>query len=166
MNQKPGKTRVQSSAPRYYRATDLMLAAVEYTRKGMPNRAAKALAAAATDRQVVNAMEQLGDQQQDLQDQDFMKQQNQNPDQEQQTARALTRLIKAGQEQMQDDAEDDDMDSDQDDVETAGEMDSDQDDLDLEMDDDDQDPQAEAAVQASVQSRLARAARNREKRAK
>lgn len=164
---KTGKKQVRaSSAPRYYRATDLMLAAVEYTRKGMPIRAAKALAAAAADPHVVRAMEQLGDMQQDMQDEDFAPE---KVDHEQETSRALSRLIKASQQdEMHDEPTMDDDDQDADDQQEAGmddHDDQDDDSLDLGMDDKDQDPQAEAKVQASVRSRLERAARNRKRRA-
>ena len=68
---KPVKANTSVTKPQYFKAIDLLLAAVEYTRKGMPNRAAKALAEAAQDQQIDDAMNQLNDQQQDLQDQNF-----------------------------------------------------------------------------------------------
>lgn len=163
----------ERATPRYYRATDLMMAAVEYTRKGQPVRAAKALAMAAQDRYVVRAMEQLDDQQQDMKDaafqqkgenQNMQEQQEQSPqDQQQQTARTLSRLIRASQERMQEqDQEQDEQDEDeQDQDENQG-----QDDLDLGLEQDEEPDQdeGEGSVQASVRDRLARARRNKAKR--
>lgn len=175
---KPVKANTSVTKPQYFKAIDLLLAAVEYTRKGMPNRAAKALAEAAQDQQIDDAMNQLNDQQQDLQDQNF----DQDPQgvdfdqQQQQTSRALARLIKASQQQVAEDqsdeddpdedgdAEEDD-DGDGDGKETADADSDDADDLSFGLDDEDQDSQdGEMAIQASVQARLSRAARNKTRR--
>lgn len=163
-------------APQYFRAVDLMLAAVEYTRKGMPNRAAKALAEAAQDQQIDDALLQLNDQQQTLQDADFEQQQapQQSLDMQQQTSRALARLIKASQQQVaegQDDEEEDEDDGaefDEDEVEEGDDAetaDLDEDDLSIDLGQEDQEDEAgEMVVQASVQARLSRAARNKARR--
>lgn len=168
------RTKVKASVPRYFKSLDLMLASIEYARKGMPNRAAKALSQAAQDPEVDQAIQQLSDQQQQLQDQDFQMQQQQNQDQgTQQMSRALARLIKASQQQ-QTEGDDQDEDGDEQDAdcetsgsEMSGEDDFDsEDDLDIAMDDDDLDGEGvEEQVQASVKARLEKASRNRAARA-
>jgi hypothetical protein len=178
--------KAKATGPQYFRAVDLLLAAVEYTRKGMPNRAAKALAEAAQDEQIDDALNQLDAQQQQLQDQDFQQQQAgqdqepQVPDfeqQQQQTARALTRLIKASQQQVaesEDEGDEDEGDEfegdefegdgDGDEDDNVEEADLNEEDLDMSIGDDDE-GEEEQMVQASVQARLTRAARNKARRA-
>lgn len=173
MSKKPVKANTVK-APQYFRAVDLMLAAVEYARKGMPNRAAKALAEAAQDQQIDDALLQLNDQQQTLQDADFEQQQapQQSLDMQQQTSRALARLIKASQQQVaegQDDEEGEDdgaeFDEDEDEGDDAETADLAEDDLSIDLGQDDQEDEAgEMVVQASVQARLSRAARNKARR--
>lgn len=174
MSKKNVKASVQ---PQYFRAVDLMLAAVEYTRKGLPNRAAKALAEAAQDPQVDEAVEQLNGQQQAMQDQDLEQLQQapqQGIDQQQQTSRALARLIKASQQQIAEGQDEDDGDGDEDDSDADFDEDEedesetadvDEDDLSIDFGQDDQDDESgEMAVQASVKARLNRAARNKARR--
>lgn len=173
MSKKPVKA--NTAKPKYFRALDLMLAAVEYTRKGMPNRAAKALAEAAQDQQIDDAIGQLSDQQQTLQDADFEQQQapQQSLDMQQQTSRALARLIKASQQQVaegQDDGDEDEddgaeFDEDEDEGDDAETADLAEDDLSIDLGQEDQEDEAgEMVVQASVQARLSRAARNKARR--
>lgn len=173
--------KAKATGPQYFRAVDLLLAAVEYTRKGMPNRAAKALAEAAQDEQIDDALNQLDAQQQQLQDQDFQQQQDgqdqepQVPDfeqQQQQTARALTRLIKASQQQVaesedegdEDEGDEFEGDGDGDEDDNVEEADLNEEDLDMSIGDGDE-GEEEQMVQASVQARLSRAARNKARRA-
>lgn len=175
MSKKPVKANTVK-APQYFRAVDLMLAAVEYARKGMPNRAAKALAEAAQDQQIDDALLQLNDQQQTLQDADFEQQQapQQSLDMQQQTSRALARLIKASQQQVAEGQDDEDeegeddgaeFDEDEDEGDDAETADLAEDDLSIDLGQDDQEDEAgEMVVQASVQARLSRAARNKARR--
>ena len=180
-----------SAGPRYYRAVDLMLAAVSFAKEGKAAAAAQMLMKAAQDQEVDQAMQQLDGQQQDWQqqmDQNVVPEQ-QAPADEQQMAKVLSRLMAAaikhqGPAVLADsdedqDQEDDDEDGDGDE-ETADtdEDDSVQDDmsgLDAEFDNPDdmsidlgdqepEDEQGEMAVRASVKARLARAERNKARR--
>jgi hypothetical protein len=168
------KKAVRASAPRYFRAIDLLLAAVQHTRDGHPVKAAKKLLEAAESQDVDQAMQQLNDQQQELQDQTFTgDQMNQEP--QDQMSRTLARLIQASRQQTAEQGGDDADDQDDDETVTDGDdqdeeveagMDDDGLDLGMEMDDqDDEISPVEQQVQASVANRLARAQRNKARRA-
>lgn len=172
-------------APTYFKALDLLMASVEYARSGKPIRAAKALADAVQDPSIDQAMDYLNDQQQQ-----GLEQVDQFDDQEfddveldqGQMSKTLSRLIRGSQaletasedddeeddEQDEEDDEDDEEEDDEDGEseesstkETAGE--DGEEDLDITMDQ--EDDTEEQQVQASVSQRLARAARNKARRA-
>lgn len=151
----------------YFRATDLLLSAAVAAGQGKAQEAAKALFAASKDPSFKSAVAYLNDLQQAA-----VAESTRPVDSQQATARALTQLIKAAQEQedqgqqdqgdqeFQDDQEQQDQGGQDDQGDELAELD---DELDIGIDDG-EDEQGDEQVASMVRARMERAQRNRSMR--